>query len=314
MGPTPPLLTLSLLAPAKINLWLWIRNRRADGYHEIETRLAPLDLCDRLTLEKMPHLPAGEVRFSCDDASLPGDETNLVVRAVRALEPATGPLPGMGFHLEKRIPHGAGLGGGSSDAAAALRLVRAAFRPELPDSALQQAAAAVGSDVPFFLLGQVGDATGRGEVVAPVADAGLGHPAPRVLLVKLPFGIATPWAYRAWHAAKAVPGLPYLPQPHPLGLLGNDLECPVFEKFQVLGHLKAALLAAPGVTACLLSGSGSTVFALLEEEAPLAPIVDAVKAEVGSEVTVLLTRLAPVQHRISVPADTDSLPARNIAF
>ncbi|RYD33484.1 MAG: 4-(cytidine 5'-diphospho)-2-C-methyl-D-erythritol kinase, partial [Verrucomicrobiaceae bacterium] len=166
--------TYSLNAPAKINLWLRVLGRREDGFHALETRLAPLTLCDRLTLRADAGLAPGNIGFECDDPTVPGNESNLVLKAVRALEKATGPLPGMRFSLTKRIPHGAGLGGGSSDAAAALRLVRAAFCPEAGDAVLFDAAAAVGSDVPFFLLGGMADASGRGEIVMPVPEAELG--------------------------------------------------------------------------------------------------------------------------------------------
>jgi 4-diphosphocytidyl-2-C-methyl-D-erythritol kinase len=243
--------------------------------------------------------------------SVPVDGSNLVVKAVRALEPVTGKLPGMRLHLEKRIPHGAGLGGGSSDAAAALRLVREAFCQDLSGGVLQEAAAAVGSDVPFFLLGNVADATGRGEKVVAVPEF---TATPRVLLVKLPFGIPTPWAYRQWKDALEVPGLPYRPQATACGELRNDLERPVFEKFQVLGHLKARLLATPGVSAALMSGSGSTVFALLGDSVDLAAVKAAVHDEVGHEVQIIVTRLRTGVHPITVPADFSALPATDVAL
>lgn len=287
--------TYSLDAPAKINLWLRVLGRREDGFHALETRLAPLALCDRLKMRAEAGLALGDIGFDCDDPTVPGDESNLVLKAVRELEKATGRLPGMHFSLTKRIPHGAGLGGGSSDAAAALRLVRAAFCPDVEEAVLFEAAAAVGSDVPFFLLGQAADASGRGEIVEPVPEEAAfgGQAPPRVLLIKLPFGVATPWAYKQWRDSREVPGLPYTPQATSLGELRNDLERPVFEKYPVLGMLKARLLASPGVTAALMSGSGSTVFALLEEAAELAGILEAVKEEVGDEFLHFDTRIAP---------------------
>ena len=115
--------SLSLLAPAKINLWLRVLGRREDGFHELETRLAPLELCDRLTLTVDPALPHGEIALSCDEASVPANGSNLVVKAVRALEPVTGKLPGMRLHLEKRIPHGAGLAKMPPSAAKAVKVM-----------------------------------------------------------------------------------------------------------------------------------------------------------------------------------------------
>lgn len=280
--------SFTLDAPAKINLHLRILGKRGDGFHALETRLAPLELADRVTLTPDPSLPAGAVALTCDDASLPCDESNLAVRAARALEAETGPLPGMRLRVEKRVPHGAGLGGGSSDAAAVLRLIQRAFRPDLPDAALHKAAAAVGSDVPFFLDGGVCDATGRGEILTPVPEF---TATPRVLLVKLPFGIPTPWAYKNWLTSAESPGLPYAPQQTPWGALVNDLERPVFEKYPVLGLLKARLLRAPGVAGALMSGSGSTVFALLEENADSRAALDAVLDEAGDELWIHETRV-----------------------
>jgi 4-diphosphocytidyl-2-C-methyl-D-erythritol kinase len=152
---------ITLEAPAKINLSLRILRRREDGFHEIATRMAPLQLADRITLEMLPGAAPGTVAFRCDDATVPRDEENLAVQAVRALEKSTGLLPGVRIHLEKKIPHGAGLGGGSSDAAAVLSGLDRLFSPSVPAATMAAAAAAVGSDVPFFLHGGVCDCTGR---------------------------------------------------------------------------------------------------------------------------------------------------------
>ncbi len=271
---------LTLDAPAKINLSLRVLRRREDGFHEITTRMAPLALADRLTIELVAGAPPETIEFTCDDASVPGDETNLVVKAVRALEKHTGALPAVRIHLEKRIPHGAGLGGGSSDAAAVLRGMNELLALQLPAQTLAEAAAATGSDVPFFLHGCVCDCTGRGETVTPVPGFSW---RPRVLLVKPPFGVATPEAYRRWKDSREVPGLPYAAQQTAAGELLNDLERPAFEKYPVLGTLKARLLACEGVTAALMSGSGSTIFAILEPAANAAAVISAAQEEIGAE-------------------------------
>ncbi len=303
--------SFSLKAPAKINLWLKVLGRRDDGFHAVETRMAPLALADELTLQGTPDAPDGTVLFTCDDPTVPGDESNLVMKALRALEPVTGLLPAMRLHLAKAIPHGAGLGGGSSDAAAALRLIQHAFRPDLPEAVLRKAAAGVGSDVPFFLDGGVADATGRGEIVSPVPEF---TATPPVLLVKLPFGVSTPWAYRQWQNSMEVPSLPYAPQSTPWGLLQNGLERPVFEKYQVLGHLKRRLLENPGVVAALMSGSGSTVFAFLKESADRAALEAAVHEEVGREVRLWWTRLDPHRQSIQKVAALPDPDARSVAL
>lgn len=285
----------ALVAPAKINLHLRIRGRRADGFHELETRLASLALGDRLTLHSMSTETLGELRLTCSDPSVPVDESNLVLKAVRALERRVGALPSMAFHLEKHIPHGAGLGGGSSDAAAALRLVQAFAEPSIPDEVLHAAAAETGSDVPFFLTGGVADAGGRGEIIQPVRGF---SGSPRILLIKLPFGIPTPWAYREWLDSKEIPGFPYAPQPTPWGTLVNDLERPVFAKYRILGHLKARLLSCAGVAGALMSGSGSTIFAILDADAETGPVIEAVHGETGKEVWICDTRLQPQNPRL----------------
>ncbi len=271
---------LTLNAPAKINLSLRVLRRREDGFHEIATRMAPVGLADRLTMERLSGVAAGTVEFSCDDASVPADGTNLAVKAVRALEQHTGPLPALRIHLEKRIPHGAGLGGGSSDAAAVLRGMNELLGLQLSAETLAVAAAATGSDVPFFLYGSVCDCTGRGEVVTPVPEFSW---RPRVLLLKPPFGVSTPEAYRRWKDSREMPGLPYAAQRTSGGELVNDLERPAFEKYPVLGMLKARLLACEGVTAALMSGSGSTVFAILEPTANAASVIQAAQEVIGEE-------------------------------
>src|SRR5688572_19071646 len=128
-------------APAKVNLSLRVLRQRDDGFHEILTRMAPLTLADRISMERPHGGVHGTVAFTCDDPCVPGDETNLAVKAVRALERHTGPLPGVRIHLEKRIPNGAGLGGGSSDAAAVLQGLNELFSLSLPAGALARAAA-----------------------------------------------------------------------------------------------------------------------------------------------------------------------------
>jgi 4-diphosphocytidyl-2-C-methyl-D-erythritol kinase len=271
---------ITLEAPAKINLSLRILRRREDGYHEIATRMAPLQLADRITLETLPRAAPGTVGFSCDDPTVPVGEENLAVKAVRALEKSTGPLPGVRIHLEKKIPHGAGLGGGSSDAAAVLSGLDRLFSLSLPAATMAAAAAAVGSDVPFFLHGGVCDCTGRGEVVTAVPDFSW---KPRVLLVKPPFGVATPEAYRRWRQSREMPGLQYAAQETPGGILANDLERPAFEKYPVLGTLKACLMRCAGVTAALMSGSGSTVFAVMEPSANAATVIEVAQRELGTE-------------------------------
>jgi len=263
-------------APAKVNLSLRILGKRADGFHELETRMVRVDLADRLTFTVGP--TGSGLHLVCDDPTLPGDETNLVVRAVRSLEQLVGRTFDLGIRLEKRIPHGAGLGGGSSDAAAALRAVNEGLDLGRSLDELADVAAALGSDIPFFLWEGACDCRGRGEIVTPVS----GFPwRPRLLLVKPAFSVATPWAYREWKDSRELPGIDYGPQPMPWGALVNDLERPVFAKHLVLADLKRFLRERAEVAGALMSGSGSVTFAVLREGAPEEDLRAAVAAEYG---------------------------------
>lgn len=258
MNLTAPLIRL---APAKTNLWLHVIGKRPDGFHEIETRMVALTLTDRLTFS--PSSDSG-VTLTCSDTSLPTGEENLVVRAVRALEKAVGRTLPVSIHLEKHIPAGAGLGGGSSDAATVLLALNEIAELGLSPDELSAVGATIGSDIPFFLYECPCDVSGRGEIVVPVADPVA--PA-RLLLIKPAFGIAAAWAYRHFADSTELEGFSYAPQSSPWGPLRNDLERPVFAKFLILGEMKSWLLSQPEVSAALLSGSGSTMLAVLRDDA-----------------------------------------------
>ena len=263
-------------APAKINLTLRVKGRREDGFHEIESLVCPISLHDTLEIVA---LDRGGLDFSCDDPSLPIDDTNLVVRAARLFCAAHGSEPHLRIVLTKRIPHGAGLGGGSSDAAATLAALDRIFQTQLGLGALSALAAELGSDVPLFLHGSAARVSGRGEQVAPAAFP---HRLP-LLLIKPPFGVPTPWAYGRWQDSREVPGAPSAPQEFPWGVLQNDLERPVFEKYLFLALLKRWLLAQPEVAGALLSGSGSTVFAVLRTEDASPELIVRLMGEFGED-------------------------------
>lgn len=155
----------TVLAPAKLNLFLEVVGKRGDGYHDIESVFLQIDLADELTIEPAE---GGGIVLECDDPSLPVDDANLVVRAARLLARETGTGEGARFRLRKRIPHGSGLGGGSSDAAAALRLANRLWRTGLSDAELERLGLALGSDVPFFFHGGLCLCRGRGEDITPL--------------------------------------------------------------------------------------------------------------------------------------------------
>lgn len=247
----------AIAAPAKLNLNLRVLGRRADGFHAVETLMVRLPgLADRIEVRE-----ADSLSLVCDDPAVPGDEGNLVVRAVHAFERASGVEVRAQIVLEKRVPHGAGLGGGSSDAASMLRLLEKMHPGAVEHRQLWKLAAKLGSDVAFFLGSGPALGRGRGERIEPVA----GVPALPVVLFKPWFGVATPEAYAAWKGAVALPGVDYASQAMGWGELANDLERPVFAKHLFLAEMKQWLRARPEVAGALMSGSGSTMFAVLRD-------------------------------------------------
>ena len=265
---------MQLHAPAKINLSFEIKGRREDGFHEIETLMAPISLADRLTIERSK--ATNGIQFSCDDSSLPNGAENLVVRAASLFQETAQIREGIVVALEKRIPHGAGLGGGSSDAATTLLGLNELFETRLDQKDLVALAAQIGSDVPFFILGSAATCRGRGEIVEPARLPARFN----LLLVKPDFGVPTPWAYQRWKGSRELPGATYAAQDFSNVRFVNDLERPVFEKFVLLGYLKTWLRLQPEVGAALLSGSGSTVFAVLRDGADREMVAERIRAEV----------------------------------
>lgn len=277
---------LELPSPAKINLWLRILRRREDGFHEVETRLHKVAVEDTVSLERTG---AGErMELSCSVPGIPVDESNLAIRALRAFEARSGTRHSWRIHLEKRIPSGAGLGGGSGNAAVILKAAnQLAGNPlDLPD--LLEIAAGIGADVPFFLLEHpAADGAGRGEQVTPAPSPG---PLPLVL-IKPAFPIPTPWAYSRWAGSTELPGVSYGSQPGPCGMLENSLERPVFEKYRLLPALKTWLLERPGVQGALMSGSGSTMFAILDSQAACESLAAEVREWLGDTSWIQPARL-----------------------
>jgi 4-diphosphocytidyl-2-C-methyl-D-erythritol kinase len=238
-------------APAKINLYLHILGRRADGFHELETLMVPISLGDTLEIDP---IPAG-IEFTCSDPALADAQDNLATRAARLFLEEFKPGTGVRIHLEKAVPVGAGLGGGSSDAAAVLLALRELHALDCPDAKLAGLAARLGSDIPFFIYRQPAICRGRGEIVEPVALKG----SYQGLLVHPGFGVSTPWAYktyaqnpRAGETGRSFADL----------TLRNDLEPPAFSKYPWLPTVKKWFRQRPEVLDALMSGSGSSVFAL----------------------------------------------------
>lgn len=275
---------MQLPSPAKINLSLRVLGKRDDGFHEVHTRMCKLDLCDLIEIE--PLADGAATTLTASDPSIPTDESNLALRALRAFEERTGIRRSWRIHLEKHIPSGAGLGGGSSNAAITLKALNQICGEPLSHSDLLALAAGIGSDVPFFLLGSgTADATGRGEAVAPV-DFPWRLP---VVLIKPPFPIPTPWAYKNWATSKPLSGMLYAPQLCPWGAMVNDLERPVFEKYLLLPVLKSRLLEHADTQAALMSGSGSTMFAITRTSVSAEELATAAREWCGNTAWVRVT-------------------------
>jgi len=281
-------MTLTRSSPGKVNLLLNILGRRPDGFHALETVMQPVRVCDTLHFTRGGHA----VELTCDSPALPVDGRNLVVRAAEKFRAAAGVRDGVKIHLEKRLPLAAGLGGGSANAAVTLRALNELFDQPLAPAALTALAAELGSDVPFFLQDGPALATGRGEQVQPLPP----FPALRgagLLLAHPGFGVETAWAYRELaRFPAALNGQPGRAQ-RLVGLLNgadltaagaefyNSLEAPVLTKFPVLA-LYQEFLRAHGAVATLMSGSGSTTFAVFASKAAAEAAREPFQREFGA--------------------------------
>jgi 4-diphosphocytidyl-2-C-methyl-D-erythritol kinase len=268
---------MQVLAPAKINLSLKILGRRNDGFHELETLIALISLYDEIRIDR--GRPATGIKFRCDDPSVPQGEDNLAVRAAKAFFETSKIEPAIRIELRKKIPHGAGLGGGSSDAASVLLALNELFGTKLSPAALAEMAEPIGSDVPFFIFQSAGRCKGQGEIVTPVKLSRQFS----ILLLKPGFAVSTAWAYSRWQDSREIPGVRYETQEFADQTFVNDLERPVFEKFVFLAQLKRWLLGQSEVGAALMSGSGSTTFAVMRENADTDSVAKRVKATLDPE-------------------------------
>jgi 4-diphosphocytidyl-2-C-methyl-D-erythritol kinase len=265
---------LEIFAPAKLNLFLEVLGKRADGFHEIETLMVPVGWYDTLTFTPNPvgrislacqrTLPAGSRSHEAEE--LPSGDDNLVLRAVHLLRERCGTKLGADLRLFKRIPLAAGLAGGSSDAAAALAVANVGWNLDWPRKALSTLAAELGSDVPFFLAGGPAVCRGRGEQIEPVTGVGGLH----FVVVRPPEGLATPAVYRACRPAteprRVGPLLAALGSGD-LGqagrLLYNGLQPAAEGLSRWIGRLKDEF-ARLGCLGHQMSGSGTSYFALCQ--------------------------------------------------
>jgi 4-diphosphocytidyl-2-C-methyl-D-erythritol kinase len=275
-------------SPCKVNLILNILGRRPDGFHELETLMHPVQYHDRLSFS----IAGQGIQLTCSDASLPVDSTNLVYRAAAAFLEAANIKDGVRIHLEKRIPQAAGLGGGSGNAATTLLGMNELFSNPLAPDKLHSLAAKLGSDIPFFLQSKPALATGRGENVVSLEP----FPALRgkfFLLIHPGFGISTPWAYqnlarfpdalngRAGRAQKLAKLLQAGDLLTAKAEFYNSLEAPALDKFPILA-LFQEFLRANGALVTLMSGSGSTTFAIFADQPAAENALEKFKAKFGA--------------------------------
>ena len=266
MGAADPRMGLTLWAPAKVNLFLEVLRKRADGYHEVRTVLQHVDLCDEIRI-----LEGGAgISVESDGLPCPGGEENLAYRAADLFLETTGIRAGVRIQIIKRIPLGAGLGGGSSDAATTLwglnRLLRAGVTPE----GLHQMGIQLGSDVPFFFGGPTTWASGRGEDLHPLPP----FPVSWLLIAFPGFPIPTAWAYANLELTGGDKSIRVIAETEQgnyeplLALSWNRFEEVVFRRYPVVKQLKVSL-EAWGARPALMTGSGSAVFgrARVREEA-----------------------------------------------
>ena len=263
------------VAPAKVNLFLELRAKRPDGFHELETLLLPVSLLDTLEVRATP---GPGVTILCDTPAVPTDSTNLVAKAAAALARHAGRDLGAEVRLTKRIPHEAGLGGGSADAAAMLLALDAIFQLKMSRESLMSVAMGVGSDVPAFLTGPAAWCTGRGEVARAT---GVGA-AIDLVIVKPTAGLSTAAVY----ARCAVPANPASGQAVREALAAGDAAGVAAGLFNRLSEIaeglmpelaaaRAAMLAA-GALGAAVSGSGSGVFAICADSRSARAVADRV--------------------------------------
>ncbi len=258
---------MKIRAPAKINLSLRVVGRRADGYHLLDTILVPVSLYDEIDMRRIraaPRHPAGDlIQISCDHPLVPQGRENIVYRAAELIMRKTRKPQLISIHIKKNIPIGAGLGGGSSDAAAALVGLNRLLKLRLSLATIEKLALALGADVPFFVRARPARARGIGERLRPLRCL------PRFwsVIVYPGFPVSTEWVYRSFRQKLTKPlvntsiATSLKSVGELINRLENDLEAVTLKRYPEIGVFKQKLLreGAPGV---LMSGSGSSVFGI----------------------------------------------------
>ena len=261
---------LEATAPAKINLGLQILRRRSDGFHDLSTVFHPLKWADTLTATR-----ADQITMTCTDPSLSCGDDNLVIRAAKLLQDVTGINRGALIHLNKKLPHGAGLGGGSSDAATTLNLLMDLWELDHLSVNLDTLALQLGSDVPFFLHEDTAYAEGRGELLTSLKEYRFPY---SLVLIVHPIHISTAWAFQQIRPIEEErPNLIETFKSNDLDRwkreLANDFEEPVFSTFPTLRDTKS-LLMNNGAGFASLTGSGSGIYGVFESYHDVHQVVE----------------------------------------
>lgn len=278
--------SVNLKCPAKINLSLDVIGKREDGYHDVELIFCEIELCDELTVSLRSD---GVISLACDDETLPTDEKNIAYRAAQNFFDAIGEVFGADIVLKKRIPHGAGLGGGSSDAAGVLKALNKLTGNKLTEDELMQMGAKLGADVPFFIMGGSAIAEGIGEILTPLPSVDYTY-----VLAKPKESVSTKWVYENLNIENRPPEL--CVQAVAEGMRrgdremicansGNILESVTAEEYPVINDIKTCF-SENGAEISLMSGSGTTVFGAFSDKETATVAAEKIK-EYTDEVYVV---------------------------
>lgn len=265
-----PANTLIVFPNCKINLGLSILRKREDGFHDLETVFYPVMFREGLEIIHETDAGGSDCRFTSTgiDLDIPPDD-NICIRAYRLLKKDIPALPAARIHLHKRIPSGAGLGGGSSDGAATLLLLNKKFNLSLNDEQLMNYALQLGSDCPFFIRNQPSLARGRGEILTSIT---LDLSQYKLLLINPRIHISTAWAFsriQPFVERESLEEIIRLPVPEWRHKLSNDFEPTVFQAYPEIGQIKSELYEA-GALYASMSGTGSTVYGIFEKNKTVA--------------------------------------------
>jgi len=284
-------------APGKINLILRVLDRRPDQYHNLWSVMQAVELADTVWVEEAP--ASSEISLSCEGAELPAGSDNLVYRAAQTVLDRLKCSRGLRIRLLKRLPIAAGIGGGSSDAAATIQALALLLQTGWSRVQMAEIGEEIGSDVPFFLYGPTALVQGRGERVTPIRVEGERW----LVLVNPGIAIPTVWAYdKLAESRRGADSACRSPLPiafsadaplqwnQLLGLMENDFRAVMEEAYPSLRDLRLLLLAN-GAQAAMLSGSGSTVFGVFQSEEPARRAADRLERQPGCRVWVTRTRM-----------------------